>query len=163
MVTGDRGVVPTAIPKRAKPAIERLLARCVRNDHGCLVWKGAVNRDGYGRIRLSTWYDGSGLMALTHRVAWEHANGSVPNTLELDHLCKVRACVEVTHLRPVTHQENMKDVDNGWTGRLMTRCQRGHDMTPSNTYVTHRKGRLKRSCRACQLQNRRDLRKRTRQ
>lgn len=78
----------------------------VVEDHGyvtpCAIWKGAVNHAGYPRaIR-------DGRSQRIHRWAWEQVHGPIPEGLELDHLCRQRACVRVDHLEPVTHQENMR-------------------------------------------------------
>lgn len=66
----------------------------------CWIWGGQFNDRGYG---LTT-----GAHRLAHRAVWVNANGPVPDGMELDHLCRVRACVRPEHLEPVTHQENMR-------------------------------------------------------
>lgn len=65
----------------------------------CWLWTGYGDRWGYGRF-------GHGLLA--HRVAFELVKGSVPPGLTLDHLCRVRRCVNPTHLEPVTQAENTR-------------------------------------------------------
>ena len=45
-----------------------------------------------------------------HRKAWELVNGPIPEGVKLRHMCDNRACVEVTHLTPGTHQDNMDDM-----------------------------------------------------
>jgi len=47
-----------------------------------------------------------GVPILAHRHAWEAVNGPVPEGLELDHLCRNRACCKVSHLQVVTHRVN---------------------------------------------------------
>jgi hypothetical protein len=69
---------------------------------GCWVWQGARYRTGYGCVRRS----GRNLHA--HRYTYEKANGPIPPGLELDHLCRNRACVNPDHLEPVTHAVNMQ-------------------------------------------------------
>ena len=64
----------------------------------CHVWTGSLSV-GYGREKGSR---------LAYRSAWERVNGPVPDGLHLDHLCRVRACVNPDHLEPVTHAENMR-------------------------------------------------------
>lgn len=77
----------------------------VEEDRGyktpCWVWKrGIAIPQGYGR----TTFDGARDYA--HRVFWVARSGSVPAGLQLDHLCRVRACCNPDHLEVVTHAEN---------------------------------------------------------
>ena len=104
-------------------------------DKDRMVWP-EVDDDGYGR-------DSRG--RLMHRVAYESAAGSVPVGLELDHLCRNRACYEPTHLEAVTHRENMRRVD--WSFRNKTHCPEGHPYDEVNTYVDTRGFKV---CRTCQ-------------
>lgn len=69
----------------------------------CLIWQGALTDDGYGRARI-----GGRKKRLTHVLMWEYVNGPVPAGLELDHLCRVRACGEPAHLEPVTTAVNAR-------------------------------------------------------
>ena len=41
-----------------------------------------------------------------HRWSYQHHIGPVPEGLVLDHLCRVRHCVNPDHLEPVTSREN---------------------------------------------------------
>lgn len=72
----------------------------VRKTSDCWVWQGA-NNNGYGCIKVS------GTNKYVHRVAWELENGPIPEGLTIDHLCKNRACVRLSHLELVTLQENL--------------------------------------------------------
>ena len=67
----------------------------------CWVWQRARTRTGYGQA-----FDGR-MMRPAHRVYYEREHGEVPRGLVLDHLCRIRACVNPAHLEPVTHRENV--------------------------------------------------------
>ncbi len=66
----------------------------------CWIWVARLNRNGYGRLHE----EGSERMA--HRLSYEAHVGPIPEGLLLDHLCRVRCCVNPRHLEPVTHSEN---------------------------------------------------------
>lgn len=116
-----------------RPAIDRLMARTIRIDSGCLEWQGHRLKTGYGQIA------DSGKCRMVHRVAYEHVHGPVPEGLEIDHLCRNRACVEVRHLEAVTHRENLNRKPKP------TACPRGHAMSGSNIKLEGGKRR----CRRC--------------
>lgn len=108
---------------------------------GCWIWQGRLSRLGYGQV----WADGRNREA--HIVVYELLVGPVPVGLELDHLCRKRACVRPDHLEPVTHRENTLRGD-GPTARnaRKTECDHGHPFDEHNT-VWLSDGR--RDCRAC--------------
>lgn len=67
-------------------------------DTPCWVWSAARNAKGYGIV----------FGGLAHRRVYEERVGPIPLGLEPDHLCRVRACVNPSHLELVTHKENMR-------------------------------------------------------
>jgi hypothetical protein len=91
----------------------------------CLVWTGSIATNGYGRY----WQNGKLMQA--HRVSWEMFNGPVPAGMQLDHLCRTRACVRPDHLEVVTQRENLRR-GNGWAGQnaRKTTCPKGHPFEP---------------------------------
>ena len=115
----------------------------------CWEWGGTIMPNGYGR-RVVYRKDHTRYHALAHRVAWELANGRIPEGLTLDHLCRNRACVNPAHLEPADQRENTlrSPVAGAAVNSQRTRCINGHDFTPANTYWRKRDGRS-RACRAC--------------
>lgn len=84
-------------------------------DNGCWLWARSKSRDGYG------WASLNNKTYQAHRLIYVLTKGEVPEGLHLDHLCRVRHCVNPAHLEPVTPRENLRrgDTQTGWE-----RCQR---------------------------------------
>lgn len=135
--------------RQPKPLIHRLDER-IATGPGCWLWTGAINRHGYGQFLLS-----DGKRRAAHRVVYEVMVGPIPEGLQLDHLCRNRACVNADHLEPVTSRENTMRGDSPklqalrWL--LKTHCPQGHEYDEANTYRyrNHYTGRPARACRAC--------------
>lgn len=72
-------------------------------DTPCWVWLLSENGTGYGKT-----VNDEGRLVLAHRHIYEQYRGPIPEGLELDHLCRVRPCVNPEHLEPVTHLENCR-------------------------------------------------------
>ena len=83
---------------------------------GCWRWLGARTWDGYGRV----WHDRRSARA--HRVTYALLVGPVPAGHVLDHLCRVRDCVNPTHLEPVTVRVNTLRGDGPTARRHRARC-----------------------------------------
>lgn len=107
----------------------------------CWLWTGLLGDSGYGVFRRMR----------AHRWVYEQENGPVPPGLELDHFaCDRRDCVRPTHVRPVTHLENMRRGAHA----LKTHCPQGHPYDEANTFLYA--GR--RNCKTCKAQRQRDYR-----
>lgn len=110
----------------------------------CWMWVGAIHAKGYGQ------YFYAGQMRQAHRVGFTLARGEIPRGLQLDHLCRVRHCVNPSHLEPVTSLVNTHRGfgPSALNGRK-TRCVHGHPFDESNTRHRVRNGRNVRECLAC--------------
>jgi hypothetical protein len=78
----------------------------VEEDRGhetfCWVWQRAIRCNGYGAYFLN------GKTHYAHRAVYEQLIGPVDASLTLDHLCRVRACVNPAHLEPVPVAVNIQ-------------------------------------------------------
>jgi len=66
----------------------------------CWLWVGATDR-GYGKFYPHR------KTVRAHRWLYEQLVGPVPAGMDLDHLCRVRACVNPDHLEVVTRSVNL--------------------------------------------------------
>jgi hypothetical protein len=88
---------------------------------GCWLWDAYVSKDGYGRF-------GVGRIAHeAHRISYKLFNGEIPKDMCVDHICKIRSCVNPNHLRLLTRSENSKNQINANSKK--THCKLGHDLT----------------------------------
>lgn len=136
--------MPIRIPSyEGLPVPERVLARISKPDgeHGCWLWTGRTDPAGYSRVEVA------GRTVVVHRLLYTDAVGPVPEGLDLDHLCRVRHCVNPAHLEAVTHLENCRRGNAGRHLRERTHCPSGHpyEGEGSNVYV----GPHGRACRYC--------------
>lgn len=69
---------------------------------GHWLWTAHRNEDGYGRF-----WDG-GRVRGAHRVSYELHVGSIDDGMHIDHRCRIRHCVNPTHLEQVTEAENRR-------------------------------------------------------
>lgn len=124
-------------------SIRWILDRVEIDENGCWIWQNALYPTGYGACGDNR---GGGY---AHRASWEIANGAIPEGLTLDHLCRVRACVNPDHLDPCTLGENVmrSPIALAAINARKTHCVNGHAFDDDNTRFVgpnrHRK------CRAC--------------
>lgn len=125
---------------------------------GCWLWIGSTTREGYGRAHLRR-----GKTVAAHRKAFQMDTGAViPRSMHLDHLCRVRCCVNPDHLEVVTARVNthraMLFRDPGLCQQDGL-CLHGHPLDQSNA---HSRADGDTPCRSCEILSRRRYRARKR-
>jgi hypothetical protein len=102
----------------------------------CWVWTAATKFDGYGLFRAA-----GGKQVFAHRWSYENLVGAIPGKLTVDHLCRVRACVNPDHMELVPMGVNIR---RGYSPPAMnarrTQCDEGHEFD---------RGTKQRFCRTC--------------
>lgn len=153
----------------AKTTLENFLTKIeMVTESGCWIWTGHIDRGGYAR--LNTWdYERrvKGPLLSAHRFSYETFVGPIPEGMGLDHLCRVRCCVNPRHLEPVTHRENVMRGLAPTVSRVAaiaaklarTHCKWGHPFTRENVRIY----RNRRNCIACSNNRRRERRARLRE
>lgn len=120
----------------------------VEKTETCWLWTAATAH-GYGRFRIGSprgkWLG----MVMSHRFAYLSLRGPIPDGLDIDHLCRVRRCVNPDHMEYVTHKVNcQRGVGASAINLRKTHCSFGHEYSGSNLRITPA-GR--RSCRKCHV------------
>jgi hypothetical protein len=114
----------------------------------CWLWIGSHTQDGYGIVARKV--DGRRTSELAHRAVYRAFVGEV-DAESLDHLCRVRACVNPAHLEPVSMRVNTRRGDTlaaYYASR--THCEGGHEFTPANTIQRPEGCRRCRTCKNAQ-------------
>ena len=81
------------------PAHDRFWAKVQKTDT-CWLWTAYRLPSGYGQFGLN------GKMVYAHRWSYEQVHGPIPKGMHIDHLCRVKHCVNPDHLEVVTCREN---------------------------------------------------------
>ncbi len=134
------------LPARFWDKVRIGAAPSIRPDLGpCWLWVACLV-DGYGRV-----YRGKDTSDRAHRWAYEQLIGMIPSGLQTDHLCRVRACVNPSHMEPVTPSVNtLRGQTIPARNKRVTHCPRGHPYDETNTYRGQNPyGDGYRKCRAC--------------
>jgi hypothetical protein len=75
---------------------------------GCWLWTASTGRGGYGKIYLVVSNEPYVRRLISAHVASYMIHvGPVPSGKEIDHVCRVKLCVNPAHLEAVTHAENL--------------------------------------------------------
>lgn len=138
---------------------DRFEAKYIKAPSGHWIWTAHTLPNGYGQIDK----------IYAHRLSHQLYIGNIPDGLVIDHLCRVRNCVNPMHLQAVPQGVNVRRGSaplavarsNSRRGAARTHCPHGHEYNESNTlYETKKNGNVMRRCRTCrtdQMSTRRRL------
>ena len=102
----------------------------------CWIYTGYIDKDGYGSVMMNR------KVYRVHCAVYEHFRGVIPEGLEIDHLCRNRACANPDHLEPVTRRINqLRGETFSALNSLKTYCPKGHSYSGENLYVDPKGGR----------------------
>ena len=108
----------------------------------CWLWTGVPNDQGYGQLRIDN------IKVYGHRLAYHLMRGPIPAGMQVDHICRVRHCVNPDHLEVVSHRTNtLRGISPHAVNKRKTHCDHGHEYTPANTLWMGRP--IRRRCREC--------------
>lgn len=115
----------------------------------CWLWTGARTAGGYAEAKVA------GKVTYVHRFVYEAKVGPIPDGHHIDHLCRVRHCVNPAHLEAVEPVENWERGQSPTRlNREKTHCVHGHSL--ADAYV---EARGRRQCRICKVERARAARR----
>lgn len=123
--------------------VDRIMGKVEQiTESGCWIYLGYVNEYGYAQANFQ------GRQRAVHRLMYEYFRGPIPNEFPLDHLCRVRCCVNPHHTRAVTQRENVLAPGSLSLPKLQSErshCRNGHPLIGANLTPSH----LKKGWRNC--------------
>ena len=92
-------------------AMRQRFSKHVAKDASCWNWTGHRTTKGYGQFNVG------GVPDYAHRVSVRLDGRTIPDGMQVDHLCRNTSCVRPSHLDVVSHAENTRRRDVRRTGR----------------------------------------------
>ena len=136
--------------------LERFWSHVRIHESGCWLWTGFLSPNGYGNVTMRQGLTHEG----AHRMSWQlHTREPIPEGLQIDHLCRNRACVNPQHLEVVTIKQNLlRGNTRAASNASKTHCLNGHEFDRN---YKNRKGRT-RFCLTCHNARQRERRRNAR-
>lgn len=143
----SRGVLRYLQSNPGPSTLERMFDKISPEPNsGCWLWTGSMFPTGYGQARFV-----AHASAQAHRVMYELLVGPIPENLDLDHLCRIRSCVNPRHLEPVSRRVNLlRGIGHPAINAQKTKCIHGHSLSEENIYRVNGK----RVCKDCRRRDR---------
>ena len=116
-------------PFMDESGIQRFFSKVDMTDD-CWLWQASLDKHGYGQVNIGR------KIYRSHRVSYSLIKGDIPKGLDLDHLCRVRSCVNPDHLEAVTRSVNLKR--GMMHNKLKTACPSGHEYDVVDLYGRRR-------------------------
>jgi len=92
----------------------------IEKTDSCWLWKGSL-WDGYGRYAINR------KLYLVHRMAYAVLKQKLGDNTQIDHLCRVKTCVNPDHLEEVSKKENIRRGISRVYNTDLSLCPRGHE------------------------------------
>lgn len=96
---------------------------------GCWLWKGGKHVRGYGQFTMLS------RTMHAHRAAWILFKGVIPEGFDVHHRCKIRDCVNPSHLELLSHVDHGRLTGLAAASRSKTHCPHGHPYSAENTRI----------------------------
>lgn len=148
------GITDALSVDEVRSVLRRFITKIEPDANECWRWQATISRTGYARLSVGDRCEEA------HRVVYELFCGDIPDGYTIDHLCRVRDCVNPMHLEAVTQRENiLRGVGMGAQHARREHCLHGHPLTPENTQIRPDGGRR---CLTCRRESNRRARERAR-
>lgn len=93
---------PKAVPCPTSNQIKNFLNRIdIKNPDECWEWKGCVNNQGYGIVKIKK------QCIYVHRLSFFLFRNDTLENETVDHLCRNTTCCNPSHLEKISHSENV--------------------------------------------------------
>lgn len=125
-----------------QPVADRFWQRVNKlGDADCWNWTAGTGNHGYGSLSVN------GSPRTVHRIAWEIANGNIPEGMHVLHQCDNRLCCNPAHLFLGTNLDNIQDmVSKGRQAKGPSKQAKTGESNPKATLTAQQVIEIRRRC-----------------